>query len=143
MAMKVIFIEDDRVENVSEGYARNYLIPHKLAMAATTATLAAVEKRKDKKAAEVAAKRAEAEALAAKLAEFEIEIKVDAGEGGKLFGSVTAPGIAAAVRKQAGIEIDRKKIEMRDPIKNTGEYSIPVKLIQDVFAKLKLKVSPR
>ncbi len=141
--MKVIFIEDDRVENVSEGYARNYLIPNRLAIAATEQSLAAVEKRKDKKAAELAAKRTEAEALVAKLSEFEIEVKVDAGEGGKLFGSVTAAGIAEATRKQTGIEIDRKKVELRDPIKNTGEYFIPVKLILDVSAKLKLKVSPR
>jgi len=141
--MKVIFVEDDRVENVSEGYARNYLIPNRLVIAATGQALAAVEKRKDKKAAEVAGKRSEAEALAARLSEFEVEIKVDAGEGGKLFGSVTAAAIAEAVRKQAGIEIDRRKVELRDPIKNTGEYSVPVKLIQDVFAKLKLKVSPR
>jgi len=141
--MKVIFVEDDRVENVSEGYARNYLIPNRLVIAATGQALAAVEKRKDKKAAEVAGKRSEAEALAARLSEFEVEIKVDAGEGGKLFGSVTAAAIAEAVRKQAGIEIDRRKVELRDPIKNTGDYSVPVKLIQDVFAKLKLKVSPR
>jgi large subunit ribosomal protein L9 len=141
--MKVIFIEDDRVENVSEGYGRNYLIPNRLAIAATGPSLAAVEKRKDKKTAELAGKRTEAEGLAARLSEFEIEIKVDAGEGGKLFGSVTAAGIAEAVRKQAGIEIDRKKVDLRDPIKNTGEYTVPVKLIQDVFAKLKLKVSPR
>ena len=106
--MKVIFLEDDRIEAVSDGYARNYLLPRKLAVLATPGALAAVEKRRDKSKAELEKQKGEMQTLAEKLSAFEIVIEADAGEGGKLFGSVTSSDIAEAVRKTFGVELDRK-----------------------------------
>lgn len=138
--MKVIFLEDDRVEEVSEGYARNYLFPKKLAIPAGKGGLAMVEKRRARKKEQIDARRAEMRSLADKLAATDIEIKVDAGEGGRLFGSVTSLDIAAAIRQQAGVEIDKKKIELAEPIKLVGQHSATIKLFQDITAKVNLKV---
>ena len=141
--MKVIFLEDDRIEEVSAGYARNYLLPRKVAVSATAQAVAAVAKRKEKKQAEVTAKRAELQALAEKLGATEIEIKADVGEGGKLFGSVTTQDIARAAKQSAGVELDRKKIDLLEPIRLVGEYTIPAKLFQEITAHLKIKVTAR
>jgi large subunit ribosomal protein L9 len=141
--MKVIFVEDDRIENVSEGYARNYLLPRKLAVPATAEAVALVEKRKEQTAAEIAKKRAGMTELAEKLGANPVTVTADVGEGGKLFGSVTAADIAGAVKQALGVEIDRKKLDLREPIKLVGEYSIPVKLFQDIHASIKLNVAAR
>lgn len=141
--MKVIFIEDDRIEDVSEGYARNYLLPRKQVIVATPAAVALVEKRKEKKQAQVTQKRATMNELAEKLASAPVTVSADVGEGGKLFGSVTTGDIAAAVKGTHGVELERKKIELREPIKLVGEYTVPVKLFQDVTAHLKLIVAAR
>lgn len=141
--MKVIFLEDNRVEEVSDGYARNYLFPRKLVTAATPKALAAVEKRRDKKNAELEQRRTEMQAVADRLSALEIVVTADVGEEGKLFGSVTAADIAEAVKKTAGVEIDRKKIELNEPLKNAGDYSIEAKLFRDVTATLKVKVTAR
>ena len=141
--MKVIILEDDRIENVADGYARNYLLPRKLAQAATPQAVAAVEKRKEKKKAEIERKKIETQAVAEKLSAAEIVIEADAGEGGKLFGSVTPADIAAAVKKTTGIEVDKRKIDLREPLKAAGDYAVTVKLFQDITATLKIKVSAR
>lgn len=141
--MKVVFLEDDRIEEVSDGYARNYLLPRKLAVLATLQAIAAAEKRREQKKAELEKKKAEMQALAEKLSSLEIVVEADAGEGGKLFGSVTASDIAEAVRKAAGMELDKKKIELDEPLKVVGEYTVPAKLFQDVSASLKVKVSAK
>lgn len=141
--MKVIFLEDDRIEEVSEGYARNYLLPRKLAMVATPQALLSAEKRKENKKAEVEQKRTEMQTLAEKLAATEIEVKADVGEGGKLFGSITSSDIAGAVKRETGIEIDRKKVELNEPLKIVGDYNVPAKLFQDITAILKIKVSAK
>lgn len=141
--MKVLFLEDNHIENVSDGYARNYLLPRKLVVLATKAVEAAAEKRKDKKKAEVENKKIEMQAVAEKLASMEFEIKMDVGEGGKLFGSVTSGDVAKIVKKTAEVELDRKKIDLTTPIKAAGEYTVPVKLYQDVKTGIKLKVSPK
>ncbi len=135
--------EADSLVEVSDGYARNYLFPRKIAVPATSAEVAALEKRRSEKEKKLAEKRSEFEELAKKLSSLEFSIPVDAGEGGKLFGSVTSQDIAAEVQKSANIEIDKKKIELADPIKALGEYSIPVKLFQDVTANLKVKIIPK
>ncbi len=141
--MKVIFLEDDRIEDVSEGYARNYLLPRKLAVLATTQARTAAEKRKDKKKAELEQKRADMQTLAEKLASLEFEIKADVGEGGKLFGSVTSSDIAEAVKRAAGVDLDRKKIELGEPLKIVGDYTVPARLFQDLTATLRVKVVPK
>jgi len=141
--MKVIFLEDDRIEDVSDGYARNYLLPRKVAVPATAPALAAAEKRKEKKTAELGQKRTDMQLLAEKLASLEFEIKADTGEGGKLFGSVTSSDIAEAVKRTAGVEFDRKKIELNEPLKIVGDYTVSAKLFQDVTATLRVKVTPK
>ena len=100
-------------------------------------------KRKAEKEKKLAEKRAEHEELAQKLSSLEVSIPVDAGESGKLFGSVTSQDIAAAVQAAAQIDIDKKKIELAEPIKVVGQYSVPVKLFQDVSATLKVKIEAR
>lgn len=135
--------EEDSLIEVSSGYARNYLFPRKLAVPATPAEVAALEKRRAEREKKLAVKRAEHEELAKKLSSLEVSIPVDAGEGGKLFGSVTSQDIAAAVQTTAQIDIDKKKIELAEPIKVVGQYSVPVKLFQDVSATLKVKVEAR
>ena len=84
--------------------------------------------------------RGEFEALAQKLSSLEITISADAGEGGKLFGSVTPQDIADEVQRSSQIEVDKKKIELADPIKVVGEYSVPIKIFRDISASLKVKV---
>ena len=135
--------EEDSLIEVSNGYARNYLFPRKLAVPATSAEVSALEKRKAEKEEKLAEKRAEHEELAQKLSSLEVSIPVDAGESGKLFGSVTSQDIAAAVQAAAQIDIDKKKIELAEPIKVVGQYSIPIKLFQDVSATLKVKIEAR
>jgi large subunit ribosomal protein L9 len=135
--------EEDSLIDVSSGYARNYLFPRKLAVPATPAEVAALEKRKAGREKKLAAKRAEHEELAQKLSSLEVSIPVDAGESGKLFGSVTSQDIAVAVQAAAQIDIDKKKIELAEPIKVIGQYSVPVKLFQDVSATLKVNIEAR
>jgi large subunit ribosomal protein L9 len=141
--MKVIFVEDDRVEEVSEGYARNYLLPRKLVIAATPGALALVAKRQEKKQAEVSKKRTAMTELAEKLGANQVTVTADVGEGGKLFGSITAADITGAVKNALGVELDRKKLDLREPIKMVGEYTVPVKLFQDIHAGIKLNVAAK
>ncbi|MCU0640991.1 MAG: 50S ribosomal protein L9 [Candidatus Margulisbacteria bacterium] len=141
--MKVIFVEDDRVAEVSEGYARNYLLPRKLVIKASPHALALVAKREAKKKTEVDKKRVAMNELAEKLAASTVTVTADVGEGGKLFGSVTAADIAGAVKRELGIELDRKKLDLREPLKVVGEYSVPVKLFQDITGTIKLNVAAR
>lgn len=141
--MKVIILEDDRIENVADGHARNYLLPRRLAVPATPQAIAAAEKRRDKKLAELQQKRDQFQAEADKLSSLEFTVSADAGEEGKLFGAVTAADIAKAVKQQAQFELDRKKIELEAPIKIIGEYSVKAKLFQDISATLKIKVAAK
>ncbi|OGC34900.1 50S ribosomal protein L9 [candidate division WOR-1 bacterium RIFOXYB2_FULL_48_7] len=141
--MKVIFLEDERVEKVSEGYARNYLLPNGLAVVATPKAVAAAEKRLSKRRAEIDRKRSEMLAFAEKLGQVELTIPVDAGEGGKLFGSITSTQIADTIKQTEGIDIDKRKIDTRQSIKMLGEYTVKVRLFQDISADVKVKVVQR
>ncbi len=132
-------LEGDVVQ-VAEGYARNYLIPQGLAIAATAANLRRVESLRQKREAELAARRAEAEALAKKIGKTPCQISAPVGSDGKLFGSVTAVDIAAEL-KQAGCEVDRKKIVLAHPIKEIGVYELEVKLHPEVVGTIKVKVT--
>jgi large subunit ribosomal protein L9 len=135
--------EEDSLINVSEGYARNYLIPKKLAGLATPSALEALKKRKAEKEKVLAEKKAQFMEQAEKLSALELTILVDAGEGGKLFGSVTSQDIASEVAKLGSFDLDRKKVELAEPIKVVGTYDVPVKIFQDIKAKLKVKVEAR
>lgn len=141
--MKVIILENDRMEEVADGYARNYLLPRKLAIPASPPAMAAAEKRREQRENELERKKAEMQALAEKLAALEFMVEADVGEEGKLFGSVTASDIAEAVKRTAGIELDKRKIDLSEPIKIIGDYTVQAKLFQDVAAALKIKVSAK
>jgi len=132
--------EVDAVAKVSDGYARNYLLPRGIAVVATPAELAAAEKRKAKREKKLEAKRSEFEQLAQQINDLELEIPVDAGEGGKLFGSVTTEDIALAVREKSGLDLDKKKIELSENLKMVGEYTVTVKIYKEISAQLKIKL---
>jgi len=127
------------IVNVADGYARNYLIPQGKAVIATTKNVKQLERQQEairKKAAQL---KADLEALAAQLNKLEIEIPVKVGESGKLYGSVTSIDIAKAISDK-GYNVDRKKIQLDEPIKELGEYSILIKLAPEIEATIRLKV---
>jgi len=144
--MKVILKEDVKslgkmgeVVNVSDGYARNYLIPKGLAVDATTKNIKALEH--EKKVIELRAQklRNQAKAEAERLSSMVLTIRAKAGEEEKLFGSITTMDIADALKAE-GIEIDRKKIVLDEPIKRLGEYMVSVRLHPEETAQLKIQV---
>ena len=124
---------------VADGYARNFLLPRKLAMQATQANKAVVDQMKASAARRYATEKAQAEELAAKLAPVELEFTRKSSEAGHLFGSVTSSDIAAALETQ-GFEIDRRKIQLDEPLKSIGEFSVAIKLYREVIAHVKVKV---
>ena len=146
--MKVILLQDETklgkkgdVIEVSEGYARNYVLPKKIGVEATSKNLNDLKLQKanaDKVALE---QLNDAKALAAVLAEKTVEVKMKAGEGGRAFGSVSSKEIAAECKVQHGIEIDKKKIVLPEALKNFGMYEVNVKLHPQVTAVLKVHVS--
>lgn len=146
--MKVILLQDEKklgkkgdVVEVSEGYARNYVLPKKIGVEATSKNLNDLKLQKanaDKVALE---QLNDARALAVVLAEKTVEVKMKAGEGGRAFGSVSSKEIAAECKAQHGIEIDKKKIVLPEALKNFGMYEVNVKLHPQVTAVLKVHVS--
>ena len=146
--MKVILLQDEKklgkkgdVVEVSEGYARNYVLPKKIGVEATSKNLNDLKLQKanaDKVALE---QLNDAKALAAVLAEKTVEVKMKAGEGGRAFGSVSSKEIAAECKVQHGIEIDKKKIVLPEALKNFGMYEVNVKLHPQVTAVLTVHVS--
>ena len=145
--MRVVLRED--VENlgrkgdlleVADGYARNFLVPRGLAMKATAGVARQAEAMRRNRETREVRDRAYAEELAQRLAGMRIEVKARAGEGGKLFGSVTATDIADAVLAQAEVELDRRRIGLADPLKELGPVEVPVRLHTDVEAVLSVEV---
>lgn len=144
--MDVILIEDvpslgragDTVK-VTGGYARNYLLPRKMAILASTGNVKSMEHEKRLLEEKLNRTEREAEKLAGKIDELSCTIVKSAGEGGKLFGAVTSHDIEQALAEH-GMAVDRKKIQLEDPIKNLGVYTVPVKLHRNVTAQLKLWV---
>ena len=145
--MKVILLKDikgtgkkDQILEISDGYARNYLLPRKLAREATAEALNSVERAKsaDKHREEV--RRQEAEKMARDLKGKVIQLSVRGGENGKIYGSVTNDQIAAAMKEQLGIEVDKRKIEVEEPIKNAGQAFFNLKLLAGVSTRLIVNV---
>ena len=145
--MKVILLEDVKslgkkgdIVNVSDGYARNAILPKKLGIEATSKNLNDL-KLQNQHADKVAAENLEnAKELARVIAEKKVVVKIKAGEGGKIFGSVSTKEIAQAAKEQAGLELDKKKMQLNEAIKALGTYEIPVKLHPKVTAKLTVQV---
>jgi len=124
---------------VADGYARNFLLPRKLALQATSANKAVVEQMKNAAARRSATEKALAEALAVKLEPIVLDFTRKSSEAGHLFGSVTSGDIATALDAQ-GFEIDRRKINLDEPLKSIGEFSVAIKLYRDVIAHVKVNV---
>lgn len=129
------------VVKISDGYARNMLLPKGLAKEATQGNIRNLEKQKQIMAERQAEDKGKAEELAAQISSCVVEIKTKGGENGKLFGSITSKDIAEALKEQTGISIDKKKIVMDAPIKETGETTLKIKVYPEVVADLKVKVS--
>jgi large subunit ribosomal protein L9 len=147
--MKVVLRDD--VENVgrkgdlievTDGFARNYLVPRGLAMKATKGVVQQAEAMRRNREARDAREREAAQALAGQLAGQRIELRARAGEGGRLFGSVTSADVVDAVRTQTGVALDRRKTQLTDPLKELGPVEIPVKLHTDVEVTLTVDVVP-
>ena len=124
---------------VADGYARNYLLPRKMALLATAGNRKVIEREKEKFDAKEAEEQKVAQAVADRLANVEIEIARRVGENDTLFGSVTNADIAEALAAK-GFEIDRRKVQVHEPFKKLGEFAVPVKLHRDVTVSLKVKV---
>jgi large subunit ribosomal protein L9 len=129
------------IVKVADGYARNYLLPRKLALAATDANKRQIERERAKFEAREADEKSVAEAIAGRIDASEIEITRRVGETEVLYGSVTTSDIAEALGKK-GFEIDRRKLQLQEPLKKLGEYAIPIRLHREVTARIKVKVVP-
>jgi large subunit ribosomal protein L9 len=147
--MRVILLSDIKplgaagtVVDVADGYARNYLLPRKLAAEASQGAIAMIEAQRRSKARQEAEALAEAQALAGKLESGQLNVAVKAGGNGRLFGTVTGADVAQAIMAAYAIEVDRHRIELPDTIKALGSYPIEVKLAKNVVAKTTIKVVP-
>ncbi len=145
--MKVILLQDvkgkgkkGQMLEVSDGYARNFMLPRKLAMEATADAINTM-RRNDKAAAEKAAReKAEAMAIAKELRAMTLVVTAKGGGAGRLFGSVTNQEIADALKAKSGISLDKRKIVISDPIKNVGTYTVTCKLGYEISAPLTVKI---
>ena len=128
------------IVKVSDGYARNMLIPRGMAKEATDGNVRSLEKAKAVQAQKDADAKAAAEKLAEELKDKEIVIRTKGGEGGKLFGSITTKDIETAVKDQLGVKIDKKRMQLESPIKHIGSHEVAVKLAGGVAAVIRVKV---
>lgn len=129
------------IVKVSDGYARNMLLPKGWAIEATKGNVNTLEKVKAKQEEEAAAKKRAAEELADKIKTVEVVIKTKAGGEGRLFGSITSKDVCEALEAQHKIVVDKKKLRLEQPIKNLGTFSVKIKLYQDVSTELTVKVT--
>lgn len=144
--MKVILLENikgvgkkDEVINASDGYARNYLFPKKLALEANTENIAKLKAKQESVAHKKEIEKQEAQETAKKIQDITLTIAVKAGENGKIFGGVTAKEIAEALKKEHNIEMDKKKISLKETIKTIGTTKVEMKLYEGVIATLTVK----
>jgi large subunit ribosomal protein L9 len=145
--MKVILLEDvkgqgkkDDIVNVNDGYARNFLLPKKLALEVNERILYEVKNKKTAQENKVHKEKDLAKKLAHDIGAIEVVVKARCGEGGKLFGSVTAKEITESLKQNHKIELDKRKIVMDEPIKALGNHVLEVKLYPDISVKLKVRV---
>ena len=145
--MKVIFNADVKgqgkkgeLKEVSDGYARNYLLPRKIATEATTDNINTLKLKEKARQAQMAAERAQAEEYAKKLGEITVTVKAKAGAGGKLFGAITSQEISDSLKTQHGIEIEKNKIVQAEPIKAYGSFQVKAKLGYEVTGTINVMV---
>ena len=145
--MKVILLENvkgvgkkDEIINASDGYARNFLFPKKLAVEANNENLSKLKGKKQSEQYKKDVEKENAEKVANKLEDIILTIKVKAGDNGKIFGGVTSKEISEELKKQNNIEIDKKKIVLAENIKNLGSFNVTIKLYEGVTGTLKVKV---
>ncbi|MBI3945724.1 MAG: 50S ribosomal protein L9 [Armatimonadetes bacterium] len=146
--MKVVLLHDvagvgkaGELATVADGYGRNYLVPRKLAMIANEGVMRSLEMQRKTIQRRAQRERHDAESVAARLQSAPIHIEAHTGVGGKLYGSVTTQDIADAVKKKFDIDVDRRKIDLQEPIRLVGSYTVPVRLIRDVVAPLTVNVT--
>ena len=145
--MKVILLQDvkgkgkkGQMIEVSDGYARNFMLPKKLAMEATPDAINTMRMNDKATQERIAREKAEAMATAGKLREMTVIVKAKGGGAGRLFGAVTTQEIAAALEKQSGIKLDKRKLVLAENIKNVGTYTVTCKLGYEITAPLTIKV---
>lgn len=145
--MKVILLEDikgvgkkDEIINATDGYARNFLFPKKLAVEADAGNMAKLKAKKESQAHKKELEKENAKEIAKKLETITLKLSVKAGENGKIFGGVTSKEIAENLKNEHKIEIDKKKIQLKETIKNIGTVSVEIKLFEDITAKLKIRI---
>lgn len=145
--VKVILKEDikgvgkkDQVINASDGYARNFLFPKKLAVEANAENMSKLKAKQDSHAFKKSQEKEEAEKIAEKLSKILVKIEVKAGTNGKIFGGVSSKEIAENLEAQYQIKVDKKKIDLKDTIKTLGTFTVDIKLFEGVIGKVKLNV---
>ena len=146
--MEVILLKDVKglgkageVKKVSDGHARNMLLPRKMAMEATPANLKQLEKRRAEIEAQRALDKSVAEDIKKKIEAITVDIHSKAGENGRLFGAVTSKDIADAIEKQLGMKVDKKRIDLEGPLKQLGTYDVTIKLFQEIKGVLKVELT--
>ena len=146
--MKVLLLADvkgqgkkDQIVEVSDGYARNFLFPKKLAVAADNKVMSEAKSKEEAKQFKLKEEKAAAKALAEKLATLTVKITASSGADGRLYGSVTSKDIAEALLKQHKIELDKRKLVLSENIKSYGTYEIEVKVYPEISAKMKVSVA--
>lgn len=147
--MKVILTQDvkgvgkkDQILEVNDGYARNFLIPKKLGVQASTANLVLLKSKQDSRDFKRQEDKKEAEQIKEKLEKIRLDIKVKSGENGKIFGGVTSKEISDVLKDKYSINIDKKKIELKETIKTVGITTVDIKLFEGVIGKVKVNVIP-
>ena len=145
--MKVILLQDikgvgkkDQVINASDGYARNFLFPKKMAVPADQGNMARLQSKKDAQAYQKDLERQAAQKIADQIKDITLELKVKAGENGKIFGGVTSKEIAEALKNKYQITVDKKKIQLKETIKTLGQFQIEIKLFENITANLKVAI---
>jgi len=148
--MKVILLQDVKslgkkgdVVNVSDGYARNYILPRKLGQEATNASLNDRKLQKEKEDRQAARNLAEAKEKAEQLKDIVLEIPVKTGEGGRVFGSVSTKEIISAAKEQKGLDLDKKKLLLDEAIKTCGMHVVKIRLHKDVIGEFKVHVTEK
>ena len=145
--MKVILLQDVKslgkegeIVNVNDGYARNFIIPKRLGVEANSKNMNDLKLKKNNEEKIAKENKEAAEKLAGELKAGQVALKIKVGEGGKAFGSVSAKEIAAAVKDQMGLDVDKKKIQLKETLKTLGTHIVPVKLHPEVTAELKVEI---